>query len=180
MRPYCRAAEEGKVAFTQDDIDELSRRIPCICKVAPNTKDYFIEDVHRAGGIPAILGELNRSGLLDPDVHSIHHDSLQGYLDDWDVRGGKALPEAERLFHAAPGGVRTTEMFSATALYKELDVDAENGCIRDTEHAYTADGGLGILKGNIAIDGCVVKTAGVPADQWVFRGPAKVTESQDT
>ncbi len=173
------AAEEGNVGFTQDDIDELSRRIPCICKVAPNTKDYFIEDVHRAGGIPAILGELNRSGLLDPDVHSIHHDSLQGYLDDWDVRGGKALPEAERLFHAAPGGVRTTEMFSATALYKELDVDAENGCIRDTEHAYTADGGLGILKGNIAIDGCVVKTAGVPADQWVFRGPAKVTESQD-
>ncbi|WIY82310.1 dihydroxy-acid dehydratase [Propionimicrobium sp. PCR01-08-3] len=173
------AAQEARVDFTQDDIDELSRHVPCICKVAPNTKNYFIEDVHRAGGIPAILGELNRSGLLDPEVHSIHHDSIQGYLDDWDIRGGKAVPEADRLFHAAPGGVRTTEMFSASALWDTLDLDAELGCIRSVEHAYTTDGGLGILKGNIALDGCVVKTAGVPTDQWVFRGPAKVTESQE-
>ncbi|WP_341728502.1 dihydroxy-acid dehydratase [Brooklawnia sp.] len=173
------AAQEARVDFTQDDIDELSHHVPCICKVAPNTKNYFIEDVHRAGGIPAILGELNRAGLLDPEVHSIHHDSIQGYLDDWDIRGGMSVPAAERLFHAAPGGVRTTEMFSATALWDSLDLDAENGCIRSVEQAYTKDGGLGILKGNIALDGCVVKTAGVPADQWVFRGPAKVTESQD-
>ena len=173
------AAQEANAGFTQDDIDDLSRHVPCICKVAPNTKNYFIEDVHRAGGIPAILGELNRAGLLDPDVHSVHHDSIQGYLDDWDVRDGQALPEAERLFHAAPGGVRTTQMFSATALWDTLDLDAENGCIRSVEHAYTTDGGLAILKGNIATDGCVVKTAGVPVDQWVFRGPAKVTESQE-
>ena len=173
------AATEAGVDFTQDDIDELSRQVPCICKVAPNTKDYFMEDVHRAGGIPAILGELHRGGLLSPEVHSVHHDSLQAFLNDWDIRGGLALEEANRLFHAAPGGVRTTEMFSATSTWESLDTDATNGCIRSVEHAYTADGGLAILRGNIAVDGCVVKTAGVPEEQWVFRGPAKVTESQD-
>lgn len=173
------AAQEANVDFTQDDIDALSRRVPCICKVAPNTKDYFMEDVHRAGGIPAILGELNRAGLLEGEVHSVHHDSLQSFLDDWDIRGGKALDAAERLFRAAPGGVRTTEMFSAHTLWDSLDTDAESGCIRSVEHAYTTDGGLAILRGNIAADGCVVKTAGVPEDQCVFRGPAKVTESQE-
>ncbi|MGB3955987.1 MAG: dihydroxy-acid dehydratase [Brooklawnia sp.] len=173
------AAQEADVDFTQDDIDALSRRVPCICKVAPNTKDYFMEDVHRAGGIPAILGELNRAGLLEGGVHSVHHDSLQSFLDDWDIRGGKALDAAERLFRAAPGGVRTTEMFSAHTLWDSLDTDAESGCIRSVEHAYTSDGGLAILRGNIAADGCVVKTAGVPQEQWVFRGPAKVTESQE-
>lgn len=173
------AAQEAGVDFTQDDIDALSRQVPCICKVAPNTKNYFIEDVHRAGGIPAILGELNRGGLLDTDVHSVHHADLQGFLDDWDIRGGRATDAADRLFHAAPGGVRTTEMFSSAALWDELDTDAESGCIRSIEHAYTVDGGLAVLRGNLAPDGCVVKTAGVPAEQWVFRGPAVVTESQD-
>ena len=118
------AAQEAGVDFDQDDIDELSRHVPCICKVAPNTKDYFIEDVHRAGGIPAILGELHRAGLLSEPVHSVHHDSLAGFLADWDVRGGSAREQALRLFHAAPGGVRTTEMFSATATWPALDLDA--------------------------------------------------------
>ncbi|MDN5984561.1 MAG: dihydroxy-acid dehydratase [Propionibacterium sp.] len=173
------AAQEGEVDFTQEDIDELSRRVPCICKVAPNSSQYFLEDVHRAGGIPAILGELNRAGLLHDEVHSVHHASLQGFLDDWDVRGGKAKPEAFELYKAAPGGVRTTEMFTSTKTYDELDTDEVNGCIRSVEHAYTTDGGLAVLHGNIAVDGCVVKTAGVPENQYVFRGPAAITESQE-
>ncbi|MFZ2624021.1 MAG: dihydroxy-acid dehydratase, partial [Propionibacterium sp.] len=173
------AAQEGEVDFDEDDIDELSRKVPCLCKVAPNSTQYFLEDVHRAGGIPAILGELNRAGLLDTDVHSVHHDSLQGFLDDWDIRGGKALPEALELFRAAPGGVRTTEMFSSTNTYPSLDTDDANGCIHSVANAYTKDGGLAVLHGNIAVDGCVVKTAGVPEHQFVFSGPAKVSESQE-
>ena len=173
------AAQEAGVDFDQNDIDELSRRVPCICKVAPNTKHYFIEDVHRAGGIPAIMGELHRAGLLRTDVHSVHHADLASHLADWDVRGGTALAAADRLFHAAPGGVRTTQMFSQTNTYETLDVDDAAGCIRSVANAYTADGGLAILTGNIAVDGCVVKTAGVPEEQWVFSGPAKVTESQE-
>nr|WP_076389178.1 dihydroxy-acid dehydratase [Vaginimicrobium propionicum] len=172
-------AQEAEVDFTQDDIDQLSRRVPCLCKVAPNSKRYWIENVHRAGGIPAILGELNRAGLLSGEVHSVHHASLQAFLDEWDIRGGKADDKAKRVFHAAPGGVRTTQMFSQSATWESLDLDAENGCIRSIEHAYTTDGGLAVLKGNIAADGCVVKSAGVPEDQWVFSGPAKVTESQE-
>ncbi|WP_028821790.1 dihydroxy-acid dehydratase [Propionimicrobium lymphophilum] len=172
-------AQEARVDFTQDNIDELSLHVPCLCKVAPNSKQYWIEDVHRAGGIPAILGELNRAGLLKKNVHSVHHDSLQSFLDDWDIRGGKAIDAANRLFHAAPGGVRTTEMFSTENTWETLDTDSENGCIRSVEHAYTKDGGLAVLKGNLAVDGCVVKTAGVPGHQWVFSGPAKVTESQE-
>lgn len=172
-------AQEARVDFTQDNIDELSLHVPCLCKVAPNSKQYWIEDVHRAGGIPAILGELNRAGLLKKNVHSVHHDSLQSFLDDWDIRGGKAIDAANRLFHAAPGGVRTTEMFSTENTWETLDTDSENGCIRSVEHAYTKDGGLAVLKGNLAVDGCVVKTAGVPEHQWVFSGPAKVTESQE-
>lgn len=172
-------AQEARVDFTQDNIDELSLHVPCLCKVAPNSKQYWIEDVHRAGGIPAILGELNRAGLLKKNVHSVHHDSLQSFLDDWDIRGGKAIDAANRLFHAAPGGVRTTEMFSTENTWETLDTDSENGCIRSIEHAYTKDGGLAVLKGNLAVDGCVVKTAGVPEHQWVFSGPAKVTESQE-
>ena len=172
-------AQEARVDFTQDNIDELSLHVPCLCKVAPNSKQYWIEDVHRAGGIPAILGELNRAGLLKKNVHSVHHDSLQSFLDDWDIRGGKAIDAANRLFHAAPGGVRTTEMFSTENTWETLDTDSESGCIRSVEHAYTKDGGLAVLKGNLAVDGCVVKTAGVPEHQWVFSGPAKVTESQE-
>ena len=173
------AALEGGVDFTLADIDELSRVTPCLAKVAPNTTKYYMEDVHRAGGMPAILGELRRGGLLDESVHAVHSPSLAQWLDDWDVRSGRATPEAIDLWYAAPGGVRTTEAFSTTNRWSDLDTDAEDGCIRSVAHAYTADGGLGVLTGNLAPDGAIVKTAGVPEDQWVFRGPAKVSESQE-
>ena len=129
--------------------------------------------------MPAILGELRRGGLLDEDVHSVHAPSLDTWLDAWDIRGGHATAESADLWFAAPGGVRTTEAFSSKNRWADLDLDAEGGCIRDIEHAYTVDGGLGVLKGNIAVDGAIVKTAGVPEHQWVFSGPAKVAESQD-
>ncbi|MFZ2482474.1 MAG: dihydroxy-acid dehydratase [Propioniciclava sp.] len=173
------AAREAEVDFTMDDIDALSRTTPCLCKVAPNTTNYYMEDVHRAGGMPAILGELRRGGLLDEDVHAVHAPSLDTWLDAWDIRGGHATAESADLWFAAPGGVRTTEAFSSTNRWADLDLDAAGGCIRDIEHAYTVDGGLGVLKGNIAVDGAIVKTAGVPEHQWVFSGPAKVAESQD-
>ena len=172
------AAHEAGVDFDQDDIDALSRVTPCICKVAPNSHDYYMEDVHRAGGIPAIMGELERGGHLEA-AHAVHSPDLRTWLDTWDIRSGKASETAIELFHAAPGGVRTTEAFSTTNRWQTLDTDAVAGCIRSTEHPYTKDGGLAILKGNIAVDGCIVKTAGVPEDQWTFRGPAKVTESQE-
>jgi len=173
------AAQEAGVDFTLDDIDAISRRVPCICKVAPNTHDIYLEDVHRAGGIPALLGELHRGGLLDDATHAVHSPSLDAWLRDWDVRGGSASDEAEQLFRAAPGGVRTTEAFSVTKTFDSLDLDATSGAIHDVAHAYTADGGLAVLKGNIAEDGAVVKTAGVPTNQFVFAGPAKVAESQE-
>ena len=173
------AAVEAEVDFDQHDIDELSRKTPCICKVAPNSHKYYMEDVHRAGGIPAILGELDRGGLLSRDVHAVHADSLDAWLGAWDIRSGKATPEAIELFHAAPGGVRTTEAFSSTKRWPSLDTDSENGCIRATATPYTADGGLAILRGNLAPDGCIVKTAGVPEEQWAFRGTARVSESQE-
>jgi dihydroxy-acid dehydratase len=138
-----------------------------------------MEDVHRAGGIPAILGELDRASLLNRDVHAVHATSVDDWLSDWDVRGGKATAEALALFHAAPGGVRTTEPFSTSNRWSSLDTDATDGCIRDVAHAYSADGGLAILHGNIAVDGAVVKTAGVPDDCLTFRGPARVFESQE-
>jgi len=174
------AAQEAGVDFDSDDIDALSRRVPCICKVAPNTHNYYMEDVHRAGGIPAIMGELDRGGLLDRTVHAVHSASLDAWLGEWDLRSGSTSDAAVELWHAAPGGVRTTEAFSSTNRWETLDTDAAGGCIRSVEHAYTADGGLGILKGNLAEDGCIVKTAGVPQEQWVFRGPAKVAESQES
>ncbi len=171
------AANEAEVDFTQPDIDQLSRTTPCLAKVAPNSHSYYMEDVHRAGGIPAILGELNRGGLLHGDVHAVHSPSLQDWLDAWDIRGGKTEPQ--ELWYAAPGGVRTTEAFSSTVRWKTLDTDSEGGCIRSVDHPYTADGGLAILHGNLAPDGCIVKTAGVPSEQWTFRGTARVSESQD-
>ncbi len=173
------AAQEGAVDFTQRDIDRLSRHTPCICKVAPNSHTYYMEDVHRAGGIPAILGELHRGGLLHDDVRAVHSASLDDWLRTWDIRSGAASPEAVELFHAAPGGVRTTEAFSSTNRWKSLDTDSAEGCIRATATPYTTDGGLAVLYGNLAEDGAIVKTAGVPQEQWTFRGPAKVSESQD-
>jgi dihydroxy-acid dehydratase len=173
------AAREAGVDFGLKEIDELSRRVPCVCKVAPATAKYHVEDVHRAGGIPAILGELDRAGLLNRTVHTIHGDSLGAFLDAWDIRSGKATPEAEELFHAAPGGIRTTKPYSQRSRWDTLDLDAEQGCIRDAEHAYTKDGGLAVLYGNLAVEGAVVKTAGVEEALWRFEGPAVVFESQD-
>jgi dihydroxy-acid dehydratase len=173
------AAREAGLTFAVADVDAVSRRVPCLCKVAPNTPKYHMEDVHRAGGIPAILGELNRAGLLHTGVHSVHSPSLPEWLDRWDIRAKAPAPEAIELFHAAPGGVRTTEPFSTENRWSSLDTDAADGCIRDLEHAYSADGGLAILFGNLAPDGAVVKTAGVPEDCLTFRGPARVFESQE-
>jgi dihydroxy-acid dehydratase len=173
------AAREAELDFGVADIDEISRRVPCLAKVAPNSPKYHMEDVHRAGGIPAILGELDRAGLLRRDVHSVHSPDLDGWLADWDIRSGRPTPGAVELFHAAPGGVRTTEPFSTGNRWSKLDTDPVDGCIRDKAHAYTVDGGLAILHGNLAPDGAVVKTAGVPADRLTFRGPAKVYESQE-
>ncbi|WP_171172385.1 dihydroxy-acid dehydratase [Streptomyces sp. I05A-00742] len=172
------AAQEAGLGFDMTHIDAVSRRVPCVCKVAPNGS-YHMEDVHRAGGIPAILGELHRAGHLHEDVHSVHSDSLAEWLKRWDVRGGSPAPEAVELFHAAPGCVRSAEAFSQSERWESLDVDAANGCIRDTAHAHSADGGLAVLYGNLAVDGCVVKTAGVDESIWTFEGPAVVVESQE-
>jgi dihydroxy-acid dehydratase len=173
------AAREAELDFSVADIDGISRRVPCLSKVAPNSPKYHMEDVHRAGGIPAILGELNRAGLLNQDVHAVHSPNLEQWLAEWDIRGGSASDAARELFHAAPGGVRTTQPFSTTNRWAKLDVDAAEGCIRDLEHAYSVDGGLAILYGNLAPDGAVVKTAGVPDSCLTFSGPAQVYESQD-
>jgi dihydroxy-acid dehydratase len=172
------AAREAGVHFSVADIDAISRRVPCLAKVAPSAA-YHMEDVHRAGGIPAILGELDRAGLLNREVASVHSSTLDEWLSTWDIRGGAPAPEALDLFHAAPGGVRTTEPFSTHSRWSSLDTDAEGGCIRDAANAYSADGGLAILFGNLAPDGCVVKTAGVPAQCLTFQGPARVFESQE-
>jgi len=168
------AAREAEVDFGLKEIDELSRRVPCLCKVAPNGS-YHVEDVHRAGGIYTILAELDRAGLLNRDVHTVHGAPLSA----WDLRSSSVLPEAVELYHAAPGGVRTTKGYSQSARWESLDLDAASGCIRDIEHAYTVDGGLCMLYGNLATDGAVVKTAGVPDDLLTFSGPARVFESQE-
>ena len=139
------AAREAEVEFDIHDIDAISRRVPCLSKVAPNSPKFHMEDVHRAGGIPAILGELDRAGLLETEVHSVHSPSLKEWLAEWDVRSGTASETAVELFHAAPGGVRTTQAFSTENRWDRLDTDATEGCIRDREHAYTADGGLAVL-----------------------------------
>jgi dihydroxy-acid dehydratase len=173
------AAREAEVDFSMKDIDAISRRVPCLSKVAPNSPLFHMEDVHRAGGIPALLGELDRAGLLEREVHTVHSATVDEWLGTWDIRAESPSPQALELFHAAPGGVRTTEAFSTTNRWASLDTDATEGCIRDREHAYTADGGLAVLHGNIAEDGCVVKTAGVPEAVWRFSGTARVFESQD-
>ncbi|ANP48685.1 dihydroxy-acid dehydratase [Streptomyces griseochromogenes] len=176
------AAQEAGVPFGLEQIDAVSRRVPCLAKVAPNVaknRTYYMEDVHRAGGIPALLGELHRAGLLNEDVHAVHSPSLSDWLKTWDVRGGSPSPEAVELWHAAPGCVRSAEAFSQSERWEALDEDAESGCIRSAEHAYSKDGGLAVLKGNLAVDGCVVKTAGVDESIWTFEGPAVVCESQE-
>ena len=176
------AAQEAGVDYGLAEMDAKSRQVPCLAKVAPNVakdKTYYMEDVHRAGGIPALLGELNRGGLLHKDVHSVHSNDLDGWLDDWDIRGGKATKEAKALWHAAPGGVRSSTAFSQSNEWTSLDTDAAEGCIRSVEHAYSKDGGLAVLRGNVAVDGAVVKTAGVDESIWTFQGPAVVCESQD-
>lgn len=176
------AAHEAGVDFGLDDIDAVSRRVPCLAKIAPNPaygRMYYVEDVHRAGGIPALLGELRRAGLLAEDVHAVHAPSLDIWLDEWDLRGGSVSEVARELWHAAPGGVRSSRAFSQSERWDGLDEDAENGCIRDVAHAYSADGGLAVLRGNLAVDGAVVKTAGVDPSIWTFTGPAVVCESQE-
>ncbi|MBX8691498.1 dihydroxy-acid dehydratase [Mycobacterium sp. 20091114027_K0903767] len=172
------AAREALADFDLADIEGLSTRIPCICKVAPNGR-YLMEDVHRAGGIPAVMGELLRAGLLDTDVHAVHAGSLTAWLGEWDLRSPTVSDDAVDLFYAAPGGVRSSSAFSQSRRWESLDLDAESGCIRDVAHAYSADGGLAILRGNIAEAGCVVKTAGVDESILRFSGPAVVVESQE-
>lgn len=173
------AAHEGGVDFDLDDIAELGRTVPCLAKVAPNHNDYHMEDVHRAGGIPAILGELDRGGFLRHTVHAVHAPDLDHWLADWDIRGGHATAVADKLWHAAPGNVRTTEAFSTDNQWKTLDTDPVNGCIHDVEHAYTANGGLTVLSGNLAPEGAIIKAAGIDPDLFHFEGTALVCESQD-
>ena len=172
------AAHEAGVAFTMDDIDRLSRRVPCLCKVAPAKADVHMEDVHRAGGIMAILGELDRAGLLNADEPTVHSATLREALQRWDI-GQTRSESVQRFYRAAPGGVPTQVAFSQDRRWGELDLDRSAGVIRDADHAFSKDGGLAVLKGNLAEDGCIVKTAGVDDSIRVFAGPARVFESQD-
>lgn len=172
------AAIEGEVDFGLEDIDRISRNVPCLSKVAPNGIAH-VEDVHRAGGIPAILGELDRAGLLDHSVHAIHARSLAEWLATWDIRGGEATQEAFTLFSAAPGGKRTTVPFSQDMRWEELDLDQESGVIRAVPFAHTKDGGLCVLRGNLASDGAVIKSAGIDEELFHFEGRAFVVESQE-
>ncbi|EON14989.1 MULTISPECIES: dihydroxy-acid dehydratase [Pandoraea] len=175
------AAQEAGVDFTMSDIDRISRKVPCLCKAAPATDKYHIEDVHRAGGIIGILGELARGGLLDTSCGNVHSGTLGEAIAKWDVAGGAGTTgdRAHTFYSAAPGGVPTTIAFSQSSTYPSLDLNRETGCIRDKAHAYTKDGGLAVLYGNLAEKGCIVKTAGVDESQWVFTGRARVFESQD-
>ncbi|MGD0762429.1 MAG: dihydroxy-acid dehydratase [Roseiarcus sp.] len=172
------AAQEAEVDFTMTDIDRLSRRVPNLCKVAPSVADVHVEDVHRAGGIMGILGELDRAGLLNRDVKMVHAESLEQALARWDVRRGASKATRE-FYAAAPGGVPTQVAFSQAARWESLDEDRVKGAVRDVEHAFSKDGGLAVLKGNLAEDGAIVKTAGVDPSMLKFEGPAKVFESQD-
>ncbi|MEX1165595.1 MAG: dihydroxy-acid dehydratase [Hydrogenophaga sp.] len=171
-------AQEAEIDFTMADIDRISRDVPQLCKVAPNTDKYHIEDVHRAGGIMAILGELDRAGKLHTDTPTVHAKTLKDALDEWDLARNPS--EAVKMFYrAGPGGVPTQVAFSQSSRWPSVDVDRQHGCIRSGEYAYSQEGGLAVLVGNIALDGCVVKTAGVDDELMVFEGPAHVVESQD-
>jgi dihydroxy-acid dehydratase len=172
------AAHEGEVPFTMADIDRLSRKVPVLCKVAPSVADVHLEDVHRAGGVMAILGELNRGGLLTTDLPMVHSETLAAALTSWDV-AQTSNEKVMNFFRAAPGGVPTQTAFSQKERYDELDVDRAKGAIRDVAHAFSKDGGLAVLSGNLALDGCIVKTAGVDESILKFSGPARVYESQD-
>jgi dihydroxy-acid dehydratase len=173
------AAHEAGVDFTMNDIDRLSRKVPVLCKVAPAKQDVHMEDVHRAGGIMSILGELDRAGLLDTSVPTVHEATLKDALDKWDIIRTED-EEVYTFFKSAPGGVPTQTAFSQDRYYSRLDGDRENGVIRNAEHAFSKDGGLAVLYGNIALDGCIVKTAGVDESILKFNGTARVFESQDS
>ena len=172
------AANEGEIDFTMDDIDRLSRKAPVLCKVAPAVANVHVEDVHRAGGIMGILGELDRAGLINRTCKTVHAATLGDALDRWDIKRTNS-PSVQEFFQAAPGGVPTQVAFSQASRYESLDQDRNGGVIRDMEHAFSKDGGLAVLTGNIALDGCIVKTAGVDDSILKFSGPARVFESQD-
>ena len=173
------AAKEAKVDFTMEDIDRISRKVPCLSKVAPATQKYHMEDVHRAGGVYGILGELKRANLINNNVPCVHNTSIGEAIEKWDI-----VTTAEKyikdFYLAAPGGIRTTEAFSQEKLWPSLDLDRKEGCIRSKDFAYSKDGGLAVLYGNIAVDGCIVKTAGVDEEIWKFKGRVRLFESQDT
>jgi len=173
------AAAEAGVDFSMADIDQVSRRVPCLCKVAPATQQYHLEDVHRAGGVMGILGELDRAGCLDSNVPTVHSKTLADALQTWDIRRTED-ESVLNFYRAAPGGMVTTIAFSQSMRYPALDTDRASGCIRDKAHAYSQDGGLAVLHGNIALDGCIVKTAGVDDSILKFTGRARVFESQDS
>lgn len=173
-------AQEAEAGFTMDDIDMLSRRTPCLCKVAPNTHKYHIQDVNRAGGIISIMNELMKAGLVDGSLKRVDGMTLSEAVAKYAITSPDVTEEAEKKYRSAPANRFSIKMGSQESYYKELDKDRESGCIRDTAHAYSKDGGLAILKGNIAVDGCVVKTAGVDESIWKFSGPAKVFDSQDS
>ena len=172
------AAQEGEIDFDMSNIDALSRRVPQLCKVAPNTPKYHMEDVHRAGGVMGILGELNRAGLLHTDQPTVHSPSMGAALDKWDIVNSKD-PDVAQFYQAGPAGIPTQTAFSQATRWPTLDDDRADGCIRSLENAYSTEGGLAVLKGNLAADGCVVKTSGVDESIWVFEGPAHICESQD-
>ena len=172
------AAHEGEIGFTMQDIDRLSRRVPVLCKVAPSVPDVHLEDVHRAGGVMAILGELDRANLINRELPTVHSASIEDALNRWDI--GRTQSESVRKFYkAAPGGVPTQIAFSQERRFEDIDTDRAGGCIRDVAHAFSADGGLAVLSGNLAVDGCIVKTSGVDASILKFEGPARIFESQD-
>lgn len=172
-------AQEGNIDFKMEDIDRLSRKVPCLCKLAPNTQKYSVQECNRAGGILGILNELNKGGLIHGDVKRVDGKTLSEQMKKYDITGDSLDPDADRIYHSAPGRKFSVVMGSQDAQWESLDTDRTSGCIRDLEHAYTKDGGLAVLFGNIAQDGCVVKTAGVDEGLWHFEGPAVVFDSQE-